>query len=137
MFARFSAGVLALTVAGCGLTDTKDNLATFDFTEVTDQQVEAGMDAQGFGRQILFGGQTPTPTRCYNLSAAMISASETITITVNARAKNETCVNTPGSFRYTGNVELARAGTYHFTVRHVFPNGTLPMTTFTKDVVVQ
>ena len=134
---RLWAGVLALSMAGCGLTSPRDTLATFDFAEVTNQQVQAAMDAQGAGRQVLFAGQTPTPTRCYNLTADLSTSSQTITVTISARAKNESCAATPGSFRYTGSVEMAHAGTYHFTIKHVFPAGTLPMTTFTEDVVLQ
>jgi hypothetical protein len=133
-----SVGLSALMLAGCGLTESRNNLAQFDFLEVTGQVVEAAMDASGQGRQILFLGQTPTPTRCYELVADLTtSGNNTITVTVNARVKNQNCATGVGSFRYTGNVEMARAGTYTFVVKHVFPNGTLPMTTFSKEVFVQ
>ena len=132
-----SVGLATLMMAGCGLTESRNNLAQFDFLEVTGQTVTADMDASGQGRQILFLGQTPTPTRCYELVADLsTSGNNTITVTVNARVKNQNCAAGVGSFRYTGNVEMARAGTYTFVVKHVFPSGTMPMTTFTKQVIV-
>ena len=136
-FKKISVGLAALTFAGCGLTETRNNLALFEFTEVTSGPVEAAVDASGQGRQVLFLGQTPTPTRCYELVGDLTSSGSTITVTVNARVKNASCAAGAGYFRYTGNVEMARAGTYTFVVRHVFPGGTMPMTTFSEEVVVQ
>ena len=132
-----SVGIAALTLAGCGLTETRDNLALFNFTEVTPGPLETAMDASGQGRQILFLGQTPTPSRCYSLVGSLGSSSNTITVTVTARQTNASCAGGTGYFRYTGSVEMARAGTYTFVVRHVFPSGTMSMTTLSKVVVVQ
>ena len=137
LFKKISLGLAALTLAGCGLTETRNNLATFEFVEVTGQALEAAMDASGQGRQVLFLGQTPTPTRCYELVGDLTSSGSTITVTINARVKNASCAAGTGYFRYTGNVEMARGGTYNFVVRHVFPSGTQPMTTFSKEVFVQ
>ena len=132
-----SVALAALALAGCSLTETRNNLANFEFVEVTTGAVEAAMDASGQGRQVIFLGQTPKPTRCYELVGDLSSSSNTITVTVNARVKNASCQTGSGYFRYTGNVEMARGGTFTFVVRHVFPSGTQPMTTFSKEVVVQ
>jgi hypothetical protein len=134
---KLSIAAAVLALAGCGLTDTKDNLANFDFQELPDQVIEAAMDATGAGRQILFVGQTPVPHRCHDLRADLSTSSNTITVTITVRVTNAQCSAGVSGFRYTGNVEMSRAGTYQFTVRHVFPAGTQPMTTFTKEVVVQ
>jgi hypothetical protein len=134
---KISVGLVALTFAGCGLTETRDNLALFDFTEVTPGPLETAMDASGQGRQILFLGQTPAPSRCYSLVGSLSSSSSTVTVTVTARQTNASCAGGTGYFRYTGSVEMARAGTYNFVVRHVFPSGTMAMTTLSKEVVVQ
>jgi len=136
-FKKITVGLAALTFAGCGLTETRNNLATFDFIEVTTGALEAAVDASGQGRQVIFLGQTPTPTRCYSLTGSLASSGSTITVTVTARSTNASCAAGNGYFRYTGNIEMARGGTYTLVIRHVFPSGTLPMTTFSEEVVVQ
>src|SRR5262245_39888804 len=134
---RISLALLALTTSGCALTESRNNLAAFDFTEVVGETVEPALDATGAGRQVIFLGQTPTPTRCYDLRADLSVSGNDITLTVNARVTNPTCAVGTGSFRYQGSIEMVRGGVYHFIVKHVFPSNTMPTTTLTKDIVVQ
>lgn len=79
--------------------------------------------AKGERRGIYVEGMMATPTPCYQLAGAADREGQVITLTVEARAKEPDCGETPGTFTYRVNVRGLPPGAYTFRVLHAYRAG--------------
>lgn len=79
--------------------------------------------AKGERRGISVEGMMATPTPCYQLAGAADREGQVITLTVEARAKEADCGETPGTFTYRVDVRGLPPGAYTFRVLHAYRGG--------------
>jgi hypothetical protein len=95
--------------------------------ELTARPLQGGDDgggrvtAQGGAGTVAVQGALSTPNPCYTLHGTVRRDGSNVTLTVEARAPREGCIQSIGAFAYDATVRGLPAGTYSFRVVHTYP----------------
>lgn len=123
IIAALAAVGIALTASACGVTEPDDLLGAFEWQELEGAGVEESADATPLGSTVVFVGQFPTPTACYQLVPDVVKSGSLLTLTVLAqRARSSSCENRAGAYRYQGTAQLPD-GVQEFRIVHRVSDG--------------